>query len=454
MTKIGFCAVSGNGMSALAQIMKLKGHQIYGSDLNFDTGKDADRKAALENVGIIMRPQDGSMVTHDGIEALYISSAINEKNPDVKAAKECQIPIKKRADLLAELFHQYSHNIAVGGTSGKSTTTAMIGYILDLLGQKPCMINGGFLRNYDDRPGMSNYIYNDGNICVIEADESDGSIRQYHPYIAIINNISHDHEPVETLMEYFKEFAAHAKQGIIINYDCPNASQLSHYKNVFSFSIKDRNADIFAYNIQQLPLSTRYSLDGRSFTLPLLGKFNIYNALAAISACMALGIDKFDAAKALESFTGIKRRLELVGTKNNISVFDDFAHNASKIEASLAALKAFSGRLLVMYQSHKALSARTTGEEDGIVFGKLLGKYDVLLMPEIYMRDPIADSDISGSDLVRMAQDHGANAQFMETKEKVREFLIKTARPGDRIVIMGARDNSLSDFCKSILKAL
>lgn len=454
MTKIGFCAVAGNGMSPLAQIMKLNGHEVYGSDRNFDTGKDADRKQALSSVGIVIRPQDGSMVEKDGIETLIISSAIDDQNPDVKAVLAKKIPIRKRSDLLAEIFHQYTHNIAVGGTCGKSTTTAMIGYILDTLGQKPCMVNGAFLRNYEDQPGLANYIYNQGDICVIEADESDGSIRQYHPYIGIINNIGHDHEPIEFLMNYFKEFAAHCKQGIIINYDCPNARQLTHHKKVFSFSTKDRNADIFAYNIQPLPLSIRYSIDGRSFNLPLIGKFNIYNALAAISACMALGIDKFDAAKALESFSGVKRRLELIGTKNNISVFDDFAHCADKIQASLSSLKEFPGRLIVMYQSHKPMSARTTGEEDGVVFGQTLGQYDILLMPEIYMRDPVADSDISGLDLVNFAQAHGANAKFMETKEQIRAYILKTARPGDRIIIMGARDNSLSDYCRSILKDL
>ncbi len=450
--KVFFCAVSGNGMSALAQILKLQGYDVYGSDLSFDCGRDASNKKALQEVGIKLCPQDGSGVTPD-MAAVYASSAISDDNPDIMAAKKYNIPVKKRSELLAEIFHSYAHNIAVGGTAGKTTTTAMIGYILDKLGQKPCMVNGGFLRNYEDNPGIPNIIYNQGDICVIEADESDGSIKNYYPYIGLINNISHDHEPIETLMEYFETFAEHVKQALVVNYDCPNARKIKHRKQTFTYSIKDRHADIFAYNIEAVDNGVKYSVDGRSFKLQLIGKFNVSNALAAISACVLLGIDKFDAAKALEGFTGIKRRLELAGTKNNISVFDDFAHNASKIEASLSALREYDGRLIVMYQSHKPFSARTTGEEDGVVFGKVLNKDDILLMPEIYMRDPVKDSDISGADLVKYAVDNGVNALFLETKERVRDYILKNARPGDRVVIMGARDNSLPDFSRQLLKA-
>ena len=202
-------------------------------------------------------------------------------------------------------------------------------------------------------------------------------------------------------------------------------------------------------------MSIRYTLSGKTFRLPLIGRFNVYNALAAIAACTTLGINKFEAAQALEEFQGVQRRLELIGTKNHISVFIDFAHNAGKIEASLAALKEFPGRLIVIYQSHKPMSARTTGEEDGVVFGKYLNQHDILLMPEIYMRDPIKDSDISGADLIRYAKNNGVqNAYFYETKEKVRDHILNVALPGDRIVIMGARDNSLPQFCRDLLKDL
>ena len=453
MTKIGFCAVSGNGMSPLAQIMKLAGHDVYGSDLSFDEGRDAFRKQALTNVGIKLRHQDGSMILQDNIERLIVSSAISSNNPDIQQAQKKGIKIQKRSELLSELFHQYPKNIAVGGTCGKSTTTAMIGYVLDTLNYKPCMINGAFLKNYAHKEGLANFIYNQGDTCVIEADESDGSIRNYHAHIGIVNNISHDHEPLETLMEYFQTFANNC-QNLIINADCPNASTLKH-PHIISYSTKDNNADIYASEIEAEPLSVSYKLDNKKYKLPLIGRFNVYNALSAISACMLMGIDKHLTAKTLENFQGVQRRLELIGTKNNISVFLDFAHNAEKIEASLSALKEFSGRLIVMYQSHKPMSARTTGEEDGVVFGKYIQSDDILLMPEIYMRDPVADSDISASDLIQHAKNNNVkNAFFLSTKEDVRKFILQHAQAGDRIVIMGARDNSLPQFSRDILKDL
>lgn len=453
MKKVAFCAVSGNGMSALAQILIKKGYEVYGSDQSFDAGRDHANREALVKAGVKLIPQDGSGITDD-MEFLCISSAIPESNPDVIAAKSKNIPIKKRSELLAELFHQYEHNIAVGGTAGKTTTTAMIGYILDKLGKKPCMINGGMLRDYDTGIGLPNIIYNEGDICVAEADESDGSIRGYHPYIALINNISHDHVTIDELVEYFTEFASHARFGIIVNADCPLASKLEH-KNKFTYSLNNPQADLYATDVKAIKNGVSYKLDGKEFCLSVIGKFNVSNALAAISSCMMLGIDKFEAAKALESFTGIKRRLEVAGTNSrDITLIDDFAHNASKIEASLSALKEYPGRLIVMYQSHKPFSARTTGEEDGVVFGKVLEKSDILLMPEIYMRDPVADADISGADLVQYAVNNGVNAKFLDTKEKVREFILKNAQNGDRVVIMGARDNSLPDFSRRLLKDL
>ncbi len=453
MAKIGFCAVSGNGMSPLAQIMKLSGHEIYGSDLSFDEGRDAFRKQALSKVGIILRPQDGSMINNDHIERLIVSSAINPNNPDIIAAQNKGIPVQKRSELLAEIFHQYKKNIAVGGTCGKSTTTAMIGYILDKLNQKPCMINGAFLKDYTNTTGLPNFIYNQGDTCVIEADESDGSIRNYQSFLGIVNNISHDHEPLEILMEYFQTFANKC-QTLLINADCPNTIKL-HHPHLIKFSLQNPHADFYASDIEVQPLSVSYKLNNHRYQLPLIGKFNVYNALAAIAACSTLGIAAHDAASILEDFHGVQRRLELVGTKNNISVFLDFAHNAEKIDASLAALKEFSGRLIVMYQSHKPMSARTTGEEDGIVFGKYIQSDDILLMPEIYMRDPILDSDISGSDLIKYAQNNGVkNAHFLPTKAEIRQFILENAQSGDRIVIMGARDNSLPQFSRDILKDL
>lgn len=454
MTKVSFCGISGSGMSALAQILKHKGYEVSGSDRSFDQGKDAHNKKALLDLGIKIMPQDGSAISDD-IETLYISSAVEDSIPDIKAALTKNIPIKKRSDLLAELFHGYTHNIAVGGTSGKTTVTAMVGYILDKLGQKPCMINGGLLCNYDKAPGIPNIIYNEGDICVIEADESDGSIEKYHPYIAVINNISLDHKSMDELEELFQNFAARAKQGVVVNADCEHTRNIRHpHKKTVSFSIKSNKADIWAYNIEALPHGTKYSMDGKSFTLNLIGKFNVANALSAIAACTLLGIDKFDAAAALESFLGTHRRLEVIGTQNNITVIDDFAHNPDKVAGSMSALKSYPGRLIIMFQPHGFSPMRLMGKEIIDSFISFMGNEDILLMPEIYFAGGTVKKDVSSRDFIQQTIDADKHAHFFETRPEVKKFIVENARPGDRIVIMGARDNSLPEFCREILEEI
>ena len=451
--KVAFCGASGAGISPLAQILVKKGYEVYGSDASFDKGIDAKNRQALIDAGVNIIPQDGSGITDD-MECLYVSSAIDDKNLDIKAAIEKNIPIKKRSDLLAEIFHQYSRNIAVGGTAGKTTTTAMVGYILDKLNLNPCIINGGILKNYENNVGLANYLYNECEICVIEADESDGSIKKYHPYIGVINNISHDHTSIEELIQYFEVFASNIQHALIVNYDCPLAKNIRHNKNTFSFSIKDRNADIFAYNIEAIMDGIKYSIDGRSYKLGIVGKYNVSNALAAISTCVMLGIDKFDAALALEDFTGVKRRMEKIGTSKNITFYNDYAHNPSKIAAALSSLKDFPGRVIAMYQSHSPFSAQNTGEELGQFVAEVLDDNDIFVMPEVYMLTP-EDKGITAENIINSAVKAGMkNAFFMPKQQDIYEYILKTAKSGDRVVIIGARDNSLPEFTLNLVNAV
>ena len=453
MKKVCFCGISGNGMSPLAQILSLEGYDVYGSDRSFDVGRDADRRQALEEMGIKIIPQDGSHITDD--MEVYISAALDENNPDVKAALKLGIPIKKRSDLLAQIFAKYKYGIAIGGTSGKTTTTAMIGYILNTLNKKPCVINGGMLRNYEKQKGISNFIYNTDDLCVIEADESDGSICKYHPTVGIINNISHDHTSMEKLQEYFATFASHVKDALIINNDCKLTRKIPH-KHTVTFSTLDPTADFYANNIKFNAEGLEYSFRGQTFRLKLFGAFNVSNALAAIAACTQYGIDPLLAAQTLEGFLGIQRRLEIVGTtKTNITLIDDFAHNPSKIGSSLGALKEYKGRLIVMYQSHSAFSAQNTGHEVAEVVAKTLDKNDIFLMPEVYMLNKDTDKGISAANIINDIKSFGfANAYFLNTQKAVHDYIVKNAQAGDRIVIMGARDNTLPTFSRCLLKEL
>lgn len=450
MTKISFCGISGNGVSALAQIMAQKGYEVRGSDRCFDNGGDKNRRQELEEVGITIYPQDGSAITDD-IDVLYVSTAIEDSIPDVKVAKEKNITIKTRPELLAELFHQYPHNIAISGTSGKTTTTGMVGYILDKAGKNPCTINGGYMKNYADHKGISNVIYNEGDICVIEADESNGSIEKYHPYIGLINNIGLDHKAMDELLTLFKNFATRCKYGLVVNADCQYCKDIknSNIKTI-RFSIEDKNADFYASNIKAIPGGTEYTLDSKTFKLNLIGRFNVSNALGAIAVCAMMGIDKFEAAKILEGFLGTQRRLEVIGTKKDITFIDDFAHNPDKVLASVSALKDYKGRVIIMFQPHGFAPMKMTGK--GIIqsFAAKLDKNDILIMDDIYFVGGTADKSISSKDLIDEALKLGINSLYIPNREDVGEYILKNAKAGDRVVIMGARDNSLADFCRQL----
>ena len=454
MKKVGFCAVSGSGMSALAQVLSFKGVEVFGSDRSFDQGKDEKNKKALTSLGIKIYPQDGSMFENE-IETLYASTAVEDTIPDVKRAKELNVPIKKRSDLLAEIFSQYNYNIAVGGTSGKSTVTAMIGYILDKANKKPLVINGAILKNYEDRKGIPNVILNDGEYCVIEADESDGSIEKYNPYISVINNITLDHKSIDELKVLFSDFAKRAKKGVVYNKDCANSKVLEDLKiNALSFSIKDKTADFYAYDITPLADGTQYEFMGKKYKLALIGAFNVANAMCAAATCSMLGISPDESCTILQSFLGAKRRLEVLGQKSNITVIDDFAHNPDKVLASMSALKSYEGRLLVMFQPHGFAPMRLMGKEIVESFASQMSDDDVLLIPEIFFSGGTVTRDISSNDLVNYAKSLGKKAIFFETRDELSKELLKLAKSGDRIVLMGARDNSITDMGYSLLENL
>ncbi|MBO7556179.1 MAG: UDP-N-acetylmuramate--alanine ligase [Alphaproteobacteria bacterium] len=454
MTKVGFCGISGSGMSSLAQILKLSGYEVCGSDRNFDLGRDLATKEKMQKMGISIYPQDGSWIDSD-LKWLCASTAVEDTIPDVKAAKEKNVPIITRPQLLADTFHSYHYGIAVGGTSGKTTTTAMIGYILDKAGKKPCMINGGLLRDYEGISAIPNIIYNKGDICVVEADESNGSIDLYNPYIALITNISADHKSLEELSFLFQNFANRTQKSVIINDDYELCRNLKINKPVLTFSTQNPKADFCAYNITPLAHGTQYDFDGKTYTLNLIGEFNIANALAAIAACAEMGLDRHTAAEILQGFHGTKRRLEVIGQRNNITVIDDFAHNPDKIKASITALRRYNGRLIVMFQPHGFAPMRSLGKEIMSEFTHNMNDEDILIMPEIFFVGGTVAKDISSKNLIDYAVEQGKNnAFFVPDKASAMEKILQFAQSGDRIVIMGARDNSLTDFCRQILEKL
>lgn len=454
MVKISFCGISGSGMSSLAQILKLSGNDVRGSDRNFDLGRDIENRLALEKMGIKIFPQDGSGITKD-LDFICASTAVEDSIPDIKAAKEKNIPIKTRPELLAETFHSYRYGLAVGGTSGKTTTTAMIGYILDKANKKPCMINGGLLKDYEKKSAIANIIFNKGEICVVEADESNGSIDLYNPYISVINNISADHKTLEELVELFQRFAYRSTHCVVINDDYTLCRRISPQVKSLTFSLKNPHADFYASDITPLPDGTQYNLRGQTYSLKLIGAFNVSNALAAFAVCSEMGIDVHDAAKILQNFSGTKRRLEIIGCKNKITVIDDFAHNPDKVRASVSALRQYDGRLIIMFQPHGFGPMRSLGKDIMTEFATGMTQDDILIMPEIFFAGGTVTKDISSADLINYIKSQGKKeAYFVADKTEAKEKILSLAKPHDRIVIMGARDNSLTDLCRQILEKL
>ena len=310
--------------------------------------------------------------------------------------------------------------------------------------------------NYADSLGLGNVIAGNGAFCVIEADESDGSIELYKPAVSIVTSISLDHKPVEELKVLFGDFVERASVGAVLNADNADTIALKdRNSNVLSFSVQGADADLKAVNIVPVENGVRFMLDGENVFLPVIGRHNVANALAAVAAAEMIGIPRNQALKALESFKGIHRRLETVGvTRKGIAVIDDFAHNPEKISAALSALKEYKGRLIVIYQPHGFKPTKIM--RAGIVeaFDRLLSLDDTLIMQEIYYAGGTAQKDISSADLVKDLERTGKRVHFIPDRKKIITLVKGLAAKGDRIVIMGARDETLSDFARSIYEAV
>ncbi len=444
------CGIGGSGMSAIAQVLLHQGHAVRGSDRSYDQAQNADWYARLRALGVALFPQDGSGVDAD-VDTLVVSSAVEPTILDVKAGLDLGIAICKRAEVLARLFHRGT-GIAVGGTSGKSTVTGMIGHILSKAGRDPTVINGGITRDAAHLPGLGNALCGDPDLLVIEADESDGTLALYEPTISVLTNISLDHKPMDELQRLFRDFCARATDAAVVNRDCARSMALTHgIKPRVTFGVDCPDADVQARAVALLPDRARCVINGRACALRVPGRHNIANAVAAIAACGVLGIREQDGADALGDFPGIGRRLEVVGKAQGVTVIDDFAHNPDKIAASLATLKAQHGRVISVFQPHGFGPTRFL--QDGLIaaFVNGMDEEDLVIMSEIFYAGGTAQQDISSGDLIAEISRAGHRAEYIAKREDIVERVVEEARDGDRIVIMGARDDSLTALAKNIL---
>ena len=451
-----FCGIGGSGMLPLALILLAKGCVVSGSDRSRDQGRSAQKFDYLRAKGIALFPQDGSGVS-DPETVVVTSAAVESTIADVVAARRIGARLMVRAELLAQLFNAAPASIGVAGTSGKSTTTGMIGWILSATGRDPTIMNGAVMKNFVTPDALfASAVVGKSDLFVSEVDESDGSIARYDPHIAVVNNVALDHKSLEELRALFRDFVAKADVAVL-NLDNDETAALAG-GNSIAYSLAGHDARLQASRIVPAPdgiaFEVREGGETAMVALKVPGRHNAANALAALGAARACGVSLQEAAHALSGFTGIKRRLEIVGTANGVTVIDDFAHNPDKIAATLATLHDFPGRLLLMFQPHGygPLKLMKDAFIDG--FAENLGAGDVLVMPEPVYFGGTVERSVSSVDIVRGVEARGRAAFAFADRAGCGEKLLALAKRGDRIVVMGARDDTLSQFAGELVAKL
>jgi UDP-N-acetylmuramate--alanine ligase len=436
-----FVGIGGSGMMPLAEIVAAHGATVAGSDRSLDQGRLGMKFEALAARGVGLYAQDGSgIVSADQI--VVASAAIEATVPDIVRATELGCVRVTRAELLAELFNAAPVSIAVGGTSGKSTVTGMIGWIFDQAGRDPTVMNGAIMKNYGTGARVGG-----GEVFVSEVDESDGSIALYRPTVAVLNNVAVDHKSMEELRSLFGAFLAQAKARVV-NADNAEAAALGGATTSFGVTAP---ADLHATDIVERPDGVDFTVAQVRVTLAVPGRHNVSNALAALGVAVSVGIPLADGAAALATFAGLRRRMDLLGTANNVTVIDDFGHNPDKIAATLSALHAFPGRLLMFFQPHGYGPIKQMGRELAYAFRANLADGDRLVISDPVYFGGTVDRSVGSESLVEAI---GEQAEHIATREACGERLLHFARPGDRIVVMGARDDTLSDFAAGLLASL
>ena len=454
-----FCGIGGSGMLPLALILLGAGARVAGSDRSRDQGRSPEKFAWLESLGMTLHPQDGSGIVSSN-QILVASAAIEDTVPEVVAARALGATRLSRADVLAALFNRAPRPIAVAGTSGKSTVTGMIGWILTKTGRDPTIVNGAVMKNFvaADAPFAAARV-GTGADFVAEVDESDGSIALYRPIVGVLGNVSLDHKSLDELRELFGDFLARSG-AVAINADDAESMALAHRaRAVLPFGMGA--AAVIAAD----PASIRHSATGIAATvinrrtgathdlhLGVPGRHNLMNALAALAAADLAGVPLADAVAALGSFAGLARRFDIVGTSaSGVTVIDDFGHNPEKVAATLATLRSHPGRVIALFQPHGYGPLRQMGDELATVLATRLDSADhVILTDPVYFGGTV-DRTIGSERIVDLINAAGGHALHMPARADAADAIIAMARPGDRVVVMGARDDTLAVYARDIL---
>lgn len=447
--KYFFIGIAGSGMSAVAQYLKGKGHEVSGSDRLFLTDTDNETRQKLEALGIKCYPQGEGVLASD-TDFAVVSTAIEDTVKEYKAAKDGGVKILHRSDLLAEICNK-NFTIAVAGTSGKSTTTAMIFHVLKECGLEPSLITGAGLISLQNKGLIGNAFVGKSNILVIETDESDGTIIKYKPKIGLILNIDKDHKEISELVPLFETFKRNTLETLIVNLDNPLSKKLDTGHN---FSCLDSASENYGYGFSQDISGITFCSNNQRFTLSVIGHHNMENALAALSVARIFKISDDKTAAALAKYEGIFRRNRIVFNDGKIMVMDDFAHNPAKICATLSACQKISKRVLAWFQPHGFAPSKLMKTELIERLSEILREDDIMIFSKIYYAGGTADKSISAEEFAEGLTKNGKKSVYIEDRNLLTGYLKNTVKTGDIILLMGARDTTLSAFAEKIVNAV
>ena len=448
-----FSGIAGAGMGPLACLMRARGHQVQGSDRAFDQGKKQEIAAQLRQLGIELAPQDGNAVTA-AINRFVYSAAVEADTPELRAARALGLECLPRPQLLAEVVNSASPGVAISGTSGKSTVVGMLGWLLRE-GGVPATVLGG--ADFVGQGTGGCFVAGPAaGPAVAEACESDGTLVGYRPTVGVIHNVSRDHDELSALRPQFTAFARNCGR-LLVGADCPEAAALGRRFKAATYGVsQDADARLRVTSVGPRRARGVLRHAGRDLTLdiPQPGLHNLENATAAALAALEIGLDADAIASLLARFPGVARRFELVGTTSrDIHVVDDYAHNGEKIRAALTTAQAGSARVVAVFQPHGFGPARFLRSELRDMIPTLLRPQDRFCYAEIFYAGGTVAKDISSR---MLAEDLPAtlNCGYARDHEAVRQWVVSEARPGDTVLIMGARDPDLPRLARAVVSSL
>jgi UDP-N-acetylmuramate--alanine ligase len=444
-----FSGVAGAGMAPLACLMRARGHEVQGSDRALDQGKSPAVAARLRAAGITLVPQDGAAVT-PAIDRFVYSAAVEAATPEMIAARRHGVASVARPRLLAEILDAGRPGIAIAGTSGKSTITGLVLWVVREAGVPATVIGGAALVGEETAAGFLAGPA-DGPV-VAEACESDGTLVGYRPAIGVIHNVSRDHGELPELRAQFATFAAGARR-LLVNARCGEALAIGRaHRGVAYGAVPDADVplDVLALGADRAIGTLRWAGGALKLDVPQPGLHNLENAAAAALVALELGLDPGAIEALLPHFPGVARRFEIVGTtRAGIRVVDDYAHNGEKLRAAITTAQARGGRVLALFQPHGFGPARFLRPELRALLPTLLRANDRFCYLEIFYAGGTVTRDVSSR---MLAADIGC--AYAADHAAAREWVTRVARPGDTVLVMGARDPDLPRLARDIFAAL